>query len=104
MGHVNTSEVEEGLVDLELYKNGALHQYGDRQVVWNNDGGGEAWDVTGPTPDDIEGAGRLLQTIGSMNGTTDYLEIYAFSQGLAWTITGGQANTYFQAALLQVAS
>ncbi|MCZ7593708.1 MAG: hypothetical protein M5U16_01430 [Hyphomicrobium sp.] len=41
-----------------------------------------------------------VTTLVSMNGSTDYLQLYGVSGGAAGNINGGDSNTYFEAALV----
>jgi hypothetical protein len=44
-----------------------------------------------------------ISCLVSMNGSTDYLEVYQFNSGTANTTTTGSANTYFQASFVRSA-
>jgi hypothetical protein len=43
----------------------------------------------------------VVSALISMNGTTDYLEIYALQTGTTPNILGSQSTTYFQACLVR---
>lgn len=72
---------------LLLYKNGALHKHG-----------GDIRGVSG---------GYLAPTLSAlvyMNGSTDYLELYAYAEGTSLSLQGTTAtDNYFQACLIRPA-
>jgi hypothetical protein len=69
---------------VQLYKNGILFSYGD--ATYNSPGG-------------------LNNTIVDMNGTTDYLEVYAYSSNSGSVIIDGTTtSTRFQASLLSTST
>jgi len=68
-----------------IYKNGALWKMGNYMVPYNSGSG-------------VMNVAILMY----MNGSTDYIELYGFTQGI--TIVGGQNyQTYFQAVLVRSA-
>jgi DNA gyrase/topoisomerase IV subunit B len=73
-----------GTVSANIYKNGSVYSEGNFL-----------------TPTATQ-QGSVVSTIVYMNGTTDYLEVYAFV-GSAGNTTTGQAFTYFNGALVRAA-
>ena len=75
-----------GQSNIALYKNGS--QFKNGAQVSNG----------------TSGFGMPLSTLISMNGSTDYLEIYVFQNtGSSQNLNGNVSSTYFQAALIRSA-
>lgn len=71
-----------------LYKNGSLFSYGPTGVGWSG----------------ISGTTAIVQNTVSMNGTTDYLEIYAYqATGSTQNTTALQTTTFFTGFLARSA-
>jgi hypothetical protein len=67
-----------------IYKNGSAFKYGVNS--------------TGSNP-----YGGSVSCLMYMNGTTDYIEFYGFTNGTGYTVTTGILNTWFQAVLVRSA-
>jgi hypothetical protein len=67
-----------------IFKNGSAFKYGVNS--------------TGSTP-----YGGSVNCLMYMNGTTDYIEFYGYTNGTGYTVATGSLNTWFQAVLVRSA-
>ena len=67
-----------------IYKNGSAFKYGVNS--------------TGDSP-----YGGSVSCLVYMNGTTDYIEFYGYTNGTGYTVATGILNTWFQAVLVRAA-
>lgn len=82
--HVNASAYAQSATQLisAIYKNGSLHRYGQ-----------PANSVTAAE------MGSLASCLVYLNGSTDYIELFAYVAGTTPNLAGNAALNYFQAAM-----
>jgi hypothetical protein len=86
-GYYLTAAASVGLMSCQIYKNGAVYKYGSQ------------------TPNSVNVAGSVVSSMVYMNGTTDYVEIYAYqaSGGTYTSYVSGLVTSFFNGSMVRAA-